>query len=76
VLTRAAAPFGLLAAQRGLLRLRFPRRLYRHPPDFVSHRQRAFAHGGATALALVGLANIFGSSLFGWLGDRYRKNTS
>jgi len=25
---------------------------------------------------LVGLANIFGSSLFGWLGDRYRKNTS
>lgn len=28
---------------------------------------------GATALSLIGLANIFGSSLFGWLGDRYRK---
>lgn len=28
---------------------------------------------GATALSLIGLANMFGSSLFGWLGDRYRK---
>ena len=28
---------------------------------------------GATALSLIGLVNIFGSSLFGWLGDRYRK---
>ena len=28
---------------------------------------------GATALSLIGLCNIFGSSLFGWLGDRYRK---
>ncbi len=28
---------------------------------------------GATALSLIGLFNIFGSSLFGWLGDRYRK---
>lgn len=28
---------------------------------------------GATALALIGFANIFGSYLFGWLGDRYRK---
>ena len=28
---------------------------------------------GAAALSLIGLVNIFGSSLFGWLGDRYRK---
>ena len=27
----------------------------------------------ATALALIGLFNILGSLLFGWLGDRYRK---
>lgn len=27
----------------------------------------------AYALALIGLFNIFGSLLFGWLGDRYRK---
>ena len=27
----------------------------------------------ASALALIGLFNIFGSLLFGWLGDRYRK---
>ena len=24
-------------------------------------------------MSLIGLCNIFGSSLFGWLGDRYRK---
>jgi predicted MFS family arabinose efflux permease len=29
----------------------------------------------AKALALVGLCNVFGSWLFGWLGDRYRKRT-
>jgi predicted MFS family arabinose efflux permease len=28
---------------------------------------------GATALALVGLFNVFGSYLFGWLGGRYPK---
>jgi len=28
---------------------------------------------GATALSLVGLFNLFGSMLAGWLGDRYRK---
>ena len=28
---------------------------------------------GATALSLVGLFNLFGSSLFGYLGDHYRK---
>lgn len=27
----------------------------------------------ANALALIGLFNVFGSFLFGWLGDRYRK---
>jgi predicted MFS family arabinose efflux permease len=29
----------------------------------------------ANALALIGLFNIVGSLLFGWLGDRYRKKT-
>jgi predicted MFS family arabinose efflux permease len=29
----------------------------------------------AKALALIGLCNVFGSWLFGWLGDRYRKRT-
>lgn len=43
-----------------------------HLPSFLTD------HGlspmlGATALSLIGLVNIFGSSLFGWLGDRYRK---
>jgi hypothetical protein len=28
---------------------------------------------GATALALVGLFNVFGSYAFGWLGGRYPK---
>ena len=28
---------------------------------------------GATALALIGLFNVFGSYLFGWLGGRYSK---
>ena len=28
---------------------------------------------GATALAMIGLANIFGSYIFGYLGDRFRK---
>ncbi len=28
---------------------------------------------GATTLAMIGLANIFGSYFFGYLGDRYRK---
>ncbi len=28
---------------------------------------------GATALALIGLFNVFGSYTFGWLGDRYPK---
>ncbi len=28
---------------------------------------------GATALSMVGLFNLFGSTLFGYLGDRYRK---
>lgn len=30
---------------------------------------------GAQALAVVGLFNVFGSWLFGWLGDIYRKRT-
>ena len=43
-----------------------------HLPSFLT--DNGLSHMvGATALALVGLANIFGSSLFGWLGDRYRK---
>ncbi len=28
---------------------------------------------GATALAMIGVANVFGSYFFGYLGDRYRK---
>lgn len=28
---------------------------------------------GATAISVIGLANVFGAFLFGWLGDRYRK---
>ena len=43
-----------------------------HLPSFLTD------HGlspmiGATALSLIGLVNIFGSSLFGWLGDGHRK---
>ncbi len=30
---------------------------------------------GAQALAVIGLFNVFGSWLFGWLGDLYRKRT-
>lgn len=43
-----------------------------HLPAFLSDRNIAPA-AGATALALIGLFNIFGSYLFGRLGDRYRK---
>ena len=43
-----------------------------HLPSFLN--DNGLSHMvGATALSLIGLANIFGSSLFGWLGDRYRK---
>ncbi len=43
-----------------------------HLPSFLT--DSGLSHMvGATALSLIGLANIFGSSLFGWLGDRYRK---
>ena len=43
-----------------------------HLPSFLT--DGGLSHMvGATALSLIGLANIFGSSLFGWLGDRYRK---
>lgn len=43
-----------------------------HLPSFLSDNGLA-PMVGATALSLIGLANIFGSSLFGWLGDHYRK---
>ena len=43
-----------------------------HLPSFLT--DNGLSHMvGATALAVVGLANIFGASLSGWLGDRYRK---
>ena len=43
-----------------------------HLPSFlIDHGLSPMS--GATALSLIGLVNIFGSSLFGWLGDRYRK---
>ena len=43
-----------------------------HLPSFLT--DSGLSHMvGATALSLIGLANIFGSSLFGWLGDRFRK---
>ena len=50
-----------------------------HVAFIATHLQSFLTDGGlapmvgATALSLIGLANIFGSSLFGWLGDRYRK---
>ena len=43
-----------------------------HLPSFLTDEGLS-RMTGATALALIGLCNIFGSSLFGWLGDRYRK---
>jgi predicted MFS family arabinose efflux permease len=43
-----------------------------HLPAFLTDNGLAPALG-ATALSLVGLFNLFGSSIFGWLGDRYRK---
>jgi len=50
-----------------------------HVAFIATHLQSFLIDGGlapmvgATALSLIGLANICGSSLFGWLGDRYRK---
>ena len=41
---QGAGPFGLLAAQRGVLRLWLPRRLYRHAPAFVPHRRWPATH--------------------------------
>ncbi|MCB0211990.1 MAG: MFS transporter [Anaerolineae bacterium] len=43
-----------------------------HLPAFLSD-QGVSPMAGATALALIGLSNVVGSYLFGWLGDRYRK---
>ena len=43
-----------------------------HLPAFLSD-QGVAPMAGATALALIGLSNVFGSYFFGWLGDRYRK---
>ena len=43
-----------------------------HLPAFLSD-QGVSPMAGATALALIGLSNVFGSYLFGWLGDRFRK---
>ena len=43
-----------------------------HLPSFLTDNGLS-PMTGATALSLIGLCNIFGSSLFGWLGDRYRK---
>ena len=43
-----------------------------HLPAFLSDKFISKA-AGATALAMIGLFNIFGSYLFGYLGDRLRK---
>lgn len=43
-----------------------------HLPSFLTDNGVA-AFASATALSMIGLFNIFGSSLFGYLGDRYRK---
>ncbi|HRV94971.1 MAG TPA: MFS transporter, partial [Anaerolineae bacterium] len=45
-----------------------------HLPAFLAD-QGVSPMAGATALALIGLSNVFGSYFFGWLGDRYRKKT-
>ena len=43
-----------------------------HLPAFLSDKG-ANPMAGATALAVIGFANIIGSYFFGFLGDRYRK---
>lgn len=43
-----------------------------HLPAFLSDKSVSEI-SGATALAMIGLFNIFGSYLFGYLGDRLRK---
>ncbi len=43
-----------------------------HLPAFLTDKGLA-PTVGATALSLIGLFNLFGSFLFGWLGDRYSK---
>jgi predicted MFS family arabinose efflux permease len=43
-----------------------------HLPAFLSDFGVA-PMAGATALAMIGLANVFGSYFFGYMGDRYRK---
>lgn len=42
-----------------------------HLPAFLS--DSGLPHLGGVALSLTGVFNIVGSSLFGWLGDYYRK---
>ncbi len=43
-----------------------------HLPAYLTDNGLSGA-AGATALSLVGLFNLFGSTLFGYLGDHYRK---
>lgn len=43
-----------------------------HFPAYLMD-QRMTAETGMTALALIGLFNIFGTYLWGWLGNRYTK---
>ena len=43
-----------------------------HLPAFFAD-ERLSPATGAKALALIGLANIAGAYIFGWLGDRYHK---
>ena len=43
-----------------------------HLPAFLTDKGLA-PTVGATSLSLIGLFNLFGSFLFGWLGDRYSK---
>ena len=43
-----------------------------HLPAYLTDKGLS-STAGATALSLVGLFNLFGSTLFGYLGDHYRK---
>ena len=43
-----------------------------HLPSYLTDNGLS-GTAGATALSLVGLFNLFGSTLFGYLGDHYRK---
>ena len=68
---RSAGPPRLHAADGRLLRLRLPGRVHRRAPARLSRRQGAARRTSrVTALALIGLFNIVGTYVAGWLGGR------